>query len=418
MTTNQSDREILRALGRQLAEAAAGQDRAAKAELWRRNNDLDPVRKMVWFTEIPWHELQPFADELHCRCTESWLKELEGHLRRTLYQWRHFPADMILDDAIPCAKVWSSTGIGVEPLDHTLSQHEGGGIQAHQWSPQFNGIEDVGKIRMPEVTYDVDETSRRHQVLLEIFEGILPVRVEGIRHIWFTPWDRLFALVDMTHMMMAMIDDPDFVNALVARYVDALTHELDQVEDLGLLDEGLSNVRVGSGAYAYTGDLPAEGFDPNHVRCRDIWGCGNAQIFSEVSPDMHWEFSLRHELRWLKRWGLTYYGCCEQLHVKIDVLKRIPNLRKFSLSPRCDIRRARENGADDYVLSIKPNPALIAGDDWSSDRARAQIRGLLEASDGAAAELVFKDISTIRDDPRRLDDQARIAMEEVERAAG
>ena len=59
---------------------------------------------------------------------------------------------MILDEAIPCAKVWKSTGIGVKPLDHTLAQHEGGGIQAHQWSPQFNGMDDVAKIRMPEVT--------------------------------------------------------------------------------------------------------------------------------------------------------------------------------------------------------------------------------------------------------------------------
>lgn len=417
MTETKSDREILRDLGRQVAEAAAGQDKATKAELWRRNNDLDPVRKMVWFTEVPWHELRPVREELVCRCTDPWLRELEDKLRCTLYQWRHFPADMILDDFIPCAKVWKSTGIGLKSVDHTLAQHEGGGIQAHQWSPQFSGLEDVAKIRMPEVTYDAQETARRHNLLSGIFEGIMPVRVEGIRHIWFTPWDRLFELVDMTHMMMAMIDEPDFVNALVARYVDALMHELDQIEALGLLDEGLTNLRVGSGGYAFTNDLPGDDYDPDRVRCQDLWGCGNAQIFAEVSPDMHWEFSLQHELRWLERWGLTYYGCCEQLHVKLGVLKRIPNLRKFSVSPRCDIRKARENGADDYVLSIKPNPAFIAGDDWSPDQVRRQIRELLEASDGATAELIFKDISTIRDDPRRLDDWSRIAMEEVERAA-
>jgi hypothetical protein len=30
-----------------------------------------------------------------------------------------------------------------------------------------------------------------------------------------------------------------------------------------------------------------------------MWGCSNAQIFSEVSPQMHWEFALEHDLRWL-----------------------------------------------------------------------------------------------------------------------
>ena len=44
-----------------------------------------------------------------------------------------------------------------------------------------------------------------------------------------------------------------------------------------------------------------------------MWGCSNAQIFSEVSPKMHWEFALEHDLRWLRRWGLNYYGCCEPL---------------------------------------------------------------------------------------------------------
>ncbi len=236
----------------------------------------------------------------------------------------------------------------------------------------------------------------------------------GIKHIWFTPWDRLFRVVNMPAMMIDMIERPDFVNALVGAYVDAKLCELEQIESLGLLDDGLDNIRVGSGAYAYTYDLPGKDFDPGHARCRDLWGCGNAQIFSEVSPEMHWEFSLQHEIRWLQRWGLTYYGCCEQLHDKIQLLDRIPNLRKFSLSPRCDIRRARERGADRYVLSVKPNPAVMAVDDWTPEIARRQIRGILEATEGAAAELILKDISTIRDDPARLEDWARVAMEEVE----
>jgi len=187
------------------------------------------------------------------------------------------------------------------------------------------------------------------------------------------------------------------------------------MEALGLLDGALDNYRVGSGAYAYTNDLPGNDRHLDTVGPGCLWGCGNAQIFSEVSPDMHWEFSLRHELRWLERWGLTYYGCCEQLHDKIHLLDKISNLRKFSLSPRCNIRRARENGADRYVLSIKPNPELMAVDRWSPELARRQIREILDATEGATAELILKDISTVRNDPRRLEDWARIAMEEVER---
>ena len=43
--------------------------------------------------------------------------------------------------------------------------------------------------------------------------------------------------------------------------------------------------------------------------------------------------SVRHDFRRLERWGVVYYGCCEPLDRKIPLLRRIPNLRKFSMSP-------------------------------------------------------------------------------------
>ena len=60
---------------------------------------------------------------------------------------------------------------------------------------------------------------------------------------------------------------------------------------------------------------------PQHVKPHNMWGCSNAQIFSEVSPKFHWEFALEHDLRWLSRWGLNYYGCCEPLDGKADLLQ-------------------------------------------------------------------------------------------------
>ena len=95
-------------------------------------------------------------------------------------------------------------------------------------------------------------------------------------------------------------------------------------------------------ATATRADCRASDYDPTRVRPHNMWGCSNAQIFSEVSPRMHWEFALQHDLRWLSRWGLTYYGCCEPLDRKIDILRRIPNLRKISVSPWCNTERVVE----------------------------------------------------------------------------
>lgn len=407
------DRAVLRKLGESLASALEVADSARTADLWRRMNDLDPVRPVVRIDEIPWHELAQSCDALTLQCVDPFLREIEGSLRQSLYQWRHFPVDMVLDDHIECPKVWTSTGIGITVDEETLEQHDKGGIVSHHFTPQITGPDDIDKIEMPVVQYDEEATHQRHAMLAEIFDGVLPVKVRGVRRIWFTPWDNLIALVDMTGFMMDMLDRPEFIDALVARYVDVKLHELDQIEALGLLDSSNDNCRVGSGGYSYTRQLPSANFNTAHATCRDLWGCSNAQIFSEISPEMHWEFALKHELRWLKRWGLSYYGCCEPLHNKIEILKRIPNLRKISISPWCDIPKARENGAEAYALSVKVNPAIFAEDTWQPERAREEIRARLSQSEGCAVELVLKDISTIRDDPKRLEDWARIAMEEV-----
>ena len=132
----------------------------------------------------------------------------------------------------------------------------------------------------------------------------------------------------------------------------------------------------------------------DRVQPHNMWGCSNAQIFSDVSPQMHWEFAVEHDMRWLTRWGLTYYGCCEPLDRKIEILRRIPNLRKISITPWADTASAVAQVGTDYVLSRKPNPNVFARDAWNPELARQQLVDFLDASRGCHRELIMKDIST------------------------
>jgi hypothetical protein len=145
-----------------------------------------------------------------------------------------------------------------------------------------------------------------------------------------------------------------------------------------------------------------------------MWGCATAQIFGSVSPKMHWEFALKHELRWLERWGLTYYGCCEPLDVKAGILRRIPNLRKVSVSPWANIERAVRELGDRYVLSRKPNPAWLAEDTWRPQLAAADLADFLQRARGCNIEVILKDISTVRYQPQRLWEWEQLAMELVQ----
>ncbi len=417
---SENDKGILRMLAEQQAKIAALPVHAEKAELWRRLNQLDTVRPMVWINEIPWHEMdvetQDFAS-LRLWTTDPWAQEVERGLRRRLYQWHYMPGDMVMDAYIACPLVIHNTGFGITEDVDIVKTDEASSVVSRHFHRQIREPEDIEKIKMPQVTYDAEATEARYQAMCDIFGDILPVKKVGIKGTWFAPWDELIRWWGVTEAMMDLILRPQMVNAIMTRLVDAYLGMLDQWEAQELLTRNDDNTRIGSGAYGYTDELPGENFDPDHVRAHNLWGNATAQIFSDVSPQMHWEFALRHEMRWLERWGLTYYGCCEPLARKMDILRRIPNLRKISMSPWVDAAKGAEALGTDYVYSMKPNPAILAEDDWRPELARRQLREALEKTRGCHVEIIMKDISTVRYQPQRLWAWERMAMELAEEFA-
>ncbi|MBN1642055.1 MAG: hypothetical protein JXA09_12540 [Anaerolineae bacterium] len=407
------DRSVLRRLVAQRARIAALPVHAERAELWRGLNDLERVRPMVWIDEIPWHEMN-VDDELTLQCTGGWARHVELGLRRTLYQWRHMPCDMIVDGYVPCPKVIHSTGFGIAEDVDIVRTDDANTVVSRRFHRQIAAPEDIHKIKMPVVTYDEPETMARYSALSDAVGDILPVRLTGVKGSWFAPWDELIRWWGVEEAMIDLVLRPQMVNDIMSHLVDAYLCMLDQWVDLNLLTRNDDNTRIGSGAYGYTRQLPSSDYDPAHPLPKDLWGSATAQIFVSVSPDMHWEFALRHEMRWLERWGLTYYGCCEPLDVKMAIMRRIPNLRKISMSPWVDVERAVAEVGVDYVFSRKPTPAVLAEDDWRPELARQQLRAFLERARGCRIEIIMKDISTVRYQPQRLWQWADMAMELAE----
>lgn len=131
-------------------------------------------------------------------------------------------------------------------------------------------------------------------------------------------------------------------------------------------------------------------------------------LFSDADGDVAQWFPvsvLRHLLR-------------EPLDKKIEILRRIPNLRKISASYWNNAERLVEKVGSDLVLSHKPTPALFARDDWHPDMARKELRNFLKrAGSNSHVELIMKDISTVSYQPRRLWEWSAIALEVAEEFA-
>ncbi len=429
LTTDEED--ILKGLVDEYARIAALPVQKEKAALWTKLNDRDSERPMVWINEIPWHEMN-IDDELTIRCSDPWAQGLEQTLRREIYQWKHMPGDMVVSEFLPCPLIIHSTDFGIHENVDVTKTDEKSDIVSRHFNIQIKEPEDLEKITMPVVTYDEASTNIAFDTMRHLFKDIIEVRKIGQKHIWFTPWDYLIRWWGIQEAMMDLVMRPRMVHDAVERMVRAWMTELDQLEEQNLLSLDCNNTRVGSGGYGYTSELPGDGYDPNHVRSKNMWGCSNAQIFSEVSPEMHWEFAVEHDMKWLNRWGLTYYGCCEPLDRKIDLMCRIPNLRKLSVSPWNNFRRIVEEVGGNYVLSVKPNPAVFAEKSWNSENARQDLQEKLEIARatssetggttgtevgnsvaGCHIEFIMKDISTVKYKPERLWEWETIAMEVV-----
>jgi hypothetical protein len=138
-------------------------------------------------------------------------------------------------------------------------------------------------------------------------------------------------------------------------------------------------------------------------------------MLSAVSPKMFREFEVSYISRICSLFGLVYYGCCDPLDGKMAEVRMIPNVRKVSMSAWTDQEQGAKSIGADFVFSRKPNPALLAAQNFYTEQIREDLcmtRKICEKH-GCPLELIQKDISTVRYEPERLFKWAQIASQVV-----
>ena len=190
--------------------------------------------------------------------------------------------------------------------------------------------------------------------------------------------------------------------------------KLDYLEFHDLLSLNNDGTYVGSGGFGFTRELPRPDFD-GYVCCADLWGFAESQETVSVSPAMYEEFIFPYEKPIMDRFGLTCYGCCEPLHLRWPVVRRHHNLRRVSCSPWADLERMAKYLEDKYVLSMKPNPALLATPEINEAAIRQGLRRAFDVTRGCHVEAIMKDNHTIGRRPENVVRWCQIAREEAER---
>jgi hypothetical protein len=392
------DRQTLRALAARYSEIAHLDVQQQRMERYRRTNALEAVRPVVLIDEVPWGEIR---DEALRNCCAPDLGWLETHLRRTLYQWEHFQVDLVVPPVFRVDKrVHWRSGIGIEVQDRQIKGDTGAYIAAHAYQDQLQTEDDLAKIHAPELVYDQAASEQALSLAAEVFAGLMDVKLTG-RQLHYNIWDRIAVFRGVENLLMDLAVRPDFMHQTARRFMQIAQSEFRQLEKLGVLEPDPILLHCTA---ACTRDLPARDFQ-GHVRPQDVWGRCAAQIFGSVSPDMHDEFDLAYNQELFQECGLLYYGCCEPMDNKIDILrKRFKNLRKISITPWADPQRAAGYMGRDFVMAAKPNPAFVATLPFNSEPVTQEIARYCEAcrEQGTTLEFVLKDISTIANNPANL----------------
>jgi len=404
---NDSERSELRRLADRVAGIAAAPENEVIKRRWRAVNGLRrPDRAPVWCRPVgAWSELLP-EESLVCR--DPWLRSVERELRRILIK-HEIGDDSPVADYFPVAavfKVTPSDTWGVR-IEHHRPSEAGG---SWKFSPPLKDEADFERLRMPRYTYDSAATESRLAALDKLFGDRLPPRYVCHLPLSATLGTVAADLRGLTELMLDMAVRPDLAHRLMALMRDACLASLDDLEAAGRLTPNNDEAMTGSDPVGP--EIPADG----RFSLKNLWIMANSQEFDQVSPAMWREFCLEYQRPILERFGLSAYGCCENLTRKIDGVLSIPNLRIFVCSAWTDLDRVIERVERNYVIMWrqKASEVVFAPD---TDRLRQDLESGLQRLKGAYYQIVLREIQTLAGHLDRLHLWTRLAIESAEKHA-
>lgn len=388
----QKDKNIVRELAKQYMELATDEKQQDMNRRMLATNDLKLVRPPVLIDEIPWYQMD-INGELICLSEDPEVQRVETLLRRAIYCRKHFKADTIMEPFWRVTMAYDSTGIGLHWKDEIRRTDDTNNIVSHQYEDLLENEENLELIKIPTFTARPDKDERAIAFCTELLGDSMPVKLCGRRYLYDAAWDKIVRYRGMEAVIYDFYDRPEYLHAIRQRFLDIVKAEMDFVEQHLHVDPTAPNLHCTPAAVS---GLAEDGW-------KATWYRTMAQGFSDVSPAMHDEFDIQYSLQIADRFAYTYYGCCEPLDRKLDVIFKIPNLRKVGVAPWAREEVMAERLGGKYVYARKPNPANVAiSTDAEVIRRETEKTVKLCQRYGCPVEFVLKDISTISHRPENL----------------
>jgi hypothetical protein len=410
---------VIRGLAEKWKEHASDPVMAERKRQWRALHDLSPERPMILFET---GSVDGFVMPSELLCQDPFLRAVERNMRETVRHAEEVGDDVVVEPYFRFG--WQvplpDFGVSVEQKPALMPNSETS--LGYTFNFPIRTPADVSKLRTRTFSVDRQKTARFRGMLEDSMGDILPVRVgnydpfigdsgdEGFCGNFFfgLTW-QMYRFIGNDGLLYWVYDAPDAIHRMMSYLRDDKAALFRFMEKEGLLDINTDTQMAGPRAYGYVSGLPDAG-SAGPVKLKDLWGWAESQESINISPAMFKEFVLPYLADLSAMFGLVYYGCCEPVHDRLDlIMKAVPNLRSVSVSGWSDLEKVAEMLGRKYVYSRKPTPALVSGANPPWDLARKDMEKTRAATKGCNVEILFRDLYTVNHERSRIGEWVRMA---------
>ena len=410
-----NDRNVIRGLASKWMELASLPVMNERKRLWKAVHDLKAERPVI-LVETDW--IEDFVSESELLCQDPFLRTVEQKMRITIRQAEKLDDDIVIEPyyRLGWKMLFSDYGVPVE-IYSSIQQPKS---IAYRFSFPIETPDDVAKLKKRTFDVDRDKTRVLAQTLQDVMGDILPIAPGnydpfayefdvgefgdlGFNGTFFfgLTW-QLYRFIGNDSLFRWVYDAPEAIHDLMKYMLDDRIALFEYFEKQGLLALNTDTQMAGPRSYGYVSDLPESG-STDDVKLENLWGWAESQESQGISPEMYGEFVLPYLAKLSEKFGLIYYGCCEAVDNKLEmIMNAIPNLRSVSISGWSDFAKCAEMIGKNYVFSRKPIPAHISGPTPHWDLMEKDMKDTYAVAKDCNVEILYRDVYTIDGDISRL----------------
>lgn len=405
----------IREYARRYRELCGSAQQQKKREHWRDLNSFACDKPLIYVRQVPYNE---FFDYSMIKSEDPLLREAETFFATAVEYQQHLNDDFIYE---PWYSLWAT---------HTRPSEMRWGVPCSlDEKPSANGAaayhavirdeEDIEKLN-PVARHEINEqaTALRYEKLADAFGDIVDVFVNRaglLSSMWNMDISTDLAKIrGLEQIMWDCYDRPEWLHRLLGRMQKAILDN--HAQTMAARDFSLANHQ--NQCMPYCRELADPSPAVKGIDTRHLWGFMASQETTTFGPELFSEFMLEYQKPIMALYGLTAYGCCEDLTHKIPLLKQIPNLRRIAVTPWANLEQCAAQIGGDYVISYRPNPSDMIATGLDEEHIRKTMRNAFAIFKhyGCVFDITLKDVQTISGKPQNLLRWTDIVREEIERA--